>query len=326
MSVSRIGREFLLPPLRHFLLLCLALLVIVILQNSSDLLLVSFVGIYGTAALGLNLMLGLAGLLSIGQAAMMALGAYGMALLVGHTGVPALAAFLIGTAVSGVASGLVTWLAIRVKSHYYVLTTVGIAEIILIVINNEVSLTGGANGATVGRYLSVGALAVSSPRALAVAAMVMLMLGWYVADQFKDARIGRVATTIGVNEQLGAACGMSVARGRIVVGVIGGLFAGAAGAMLAATLQFVGPQDFDLGTALLIVVMVVIGGLRSNAGVVAGAIVFTYISYGLLQLTAFGPLVYGAAVIGVMMIAPDGLAGMSGSVRDRVSLAQVRRR
>lgn len=317
MSVQRVARELLLPPIRHVLLLGMALITIAVLQNASNLLLVSFVGIYGTAALGLNLMLGLAGLLSIGQAAMMGLGAYGTALLVGHTGAPAALAVVAGTVVAGIASGLVTWMAIRVKSHYYVLTTVGIAEIILVVIDNQVSLTGGGNGIAVGRELAVGGLSVATPRSLAISTMIMLMLAWYVADQFKGARIGREAATIGSNEQLGTACGMSVARARIAVGVVGGLFAGAAGAMLASTLHFVGPQDFDLGTALLIVVMVVIGGMRSNAGVIAGAIVFTYISYGLLQLTALGPLVYGAAVIGVMMIAPGGLASMATSAWNR---------
>jgi branched-chain amino acid transport system permease protein len=314
-------------PLSYLAGLGVALLAVrLVVQTPSGLYLVALMAVYSLAALGLNIILGMGGLLSVAQAAVMAVGAYTAAIVLVRWHLPFLLALLLAAGVSALLSAFASLAALRVSSHYFILVTLGIAEAVTLVLVNETALTGGENGLSGIPPFAVGGVDLSSPWATAAVALVVLFVGWYVASAFRASRLGHAAFAAGVDPQLAMACGVSVTRARLVAAVTGGVFAGVAGVLFAEALQFLGPGDFELDKALLLLLMVVIGGMGSNAGTVVAACLLTYLSEGLLHLTTIGPLIYGVGIMVILVLAPNGLAGAVRKGRRRVEALLNRER
>ncbi|MPZ63665.1 MAG: hypothetical protein GEU93_20790 [Propionibacteriales bacterium] len=309
-------RTVLRRPYAHLAGLAITVLVVQqFVESSSSLFLVQLMALYALAALGLNIILGMAGLLSVAQAAVMALGGYTAGLLMIKAQLPFVVALLVAGAASAVLSAFVGLAALRISSHYFILVTLAVAEALSLLLINEEDLTGGYNGIGGIPPLVIGGLDLSSPLALAVVAIVTLFIGWYVADALAASRSGHGIHAGGADPQLAMASGINVARLRFGASVTGGVYAGVAGALYAETLLYLGPGDFSLGKALLILLIVVIGGMGSNAGTVAAAVILVYLSEGLLRLTTVGPLVYGLGIMVILVIAPNGLDGVARRLR-----------
>jgi branched-chain amino acid transport system permease protein len=284
-------------------------------QTPSALYMVGLMAVYAVGALGLNLMFGMGGMLSLAQAAIMAVGGYASALTMTKLGLPFLLSLVIAAVLSAVFSVIASLSALRVATHYFVLVTLGVAQIISLFLINQQSLTGGFDGLSGIPPLAIGGLDLSSPWMMAVVTLAVLFLGWYGADAFRSSRAGYAAVASSDDPQVAMACGISIARARMVAATIGGMYAGVAGAFFAELLQFLGPSDFGLDKSLLFLLIVVIGGLGSNAGTVVAAVVLTYLSQGLLQLRAVGPLVYGLGIMVILVAVPNGFAGIVHRVR-----------
>jgi branched-chain amino acid transport system permease protein len=298
-------------PLWYVGLLVVVLLVVrLFASDPSTLYLVTLMGVYGVAALGLNVMFGMAGMMSLVQAGSMAVGAYVSALAVVKAGLPFLISLLMGVVLAAALSAFASLVAIRVASHYFVLVSLALAETVTLVLVNEVGLTGGENGLAGIPSLTIGSFSLADPWPLAATTIVLLFLGWYVADAFRASRVGYAAVASSSDPQIAMACGISIRRARLIAGTVGGAFAGVAGVLFAQALQFLGPSDFGLDKALLFLLVVVIGGLGSNAGTVVAAVVLTYLAEGFLQLQAVGPLVYGLGIMVILVLVPNGFTGL----------------
>ncbi|WP_291414814.1 branched-chain amino acid ABC transporter permease [Actinophytocola sp.] len=293
-------------------------------RTTAELFLVALMAIYALAALGLNIIFGVAGLLSVAQAAVMAFGGYTSALLMVRLDFSFLAALPAAAVASALLSAFAGLAALRVGSHYFILVTLGVAEAALLVMINEEQLTGGYNGLVGIPPLSLAGVDMSSSDAVATVSIVALFIGWYVANAMRASRFGSGAAAAGADPQLAMACGVDVPRQRVLASAAGGAFAGVAGALFAEALQFLGPGDFGVDKALLLLLIVVIGGAGSNGGTVLAAIMLTYLSQGLLTLTTVGPLVYGLGIMVILVFVPRGLAGLAGTGR-RVVAAIARR-
>lgn len=294
--------------------------------TSSGLYMVGLMAVYAVGSLGLNLMFGMGGMLSLAQAAIMAVGGYAAVLTMTKLGAPFLVSLLVAAVLSAVCSALASLSALRVATHYFVLVTMGIAQIVSLFLVNQQSLTGGFDGLTGIPPLSIGGLDLSDPWSMAVVTLVLLFVGWYAADAFRASRIGYAAVASSDDPQIAMACGISIARARMSAATVGGLYAGVAGAFFAELLQFLGPSDFGLDKALLFLLIVVIGGLGSNAGTVVAAVVLTYLSQGLLQLKAVGPLVYGLGIMVILVAVPNGFAGIAHRLRGLLGTYSKRKR
>jgi branched-chain amino acid transport system permease protein len=293
--------------------------------SPADLYLVSLMAVYALASLGLNILFGLGGMLSLAQAAVMALGGYTSALLITKADWPFLAAVLCGALFGAAVSALASLASLRVATHYFVLVTLAVAESISLVLVNEDQITGGFNGLFGIPPITMAGFDFSQPWPLAALTITVLFIGWYVADAFRASRTGFATVASSADPQMAVASGINIAKVRVVAGVVGGFYAGVAGALFAEVLQFLGPSDFELSKTLLFLLIVVIGGLGSNAGTVVAAVILTYLSQGLLELRQVGPLVYGVAIMVILVVMPDGLAGIAQKLRDVVRAGSRRR-
>jgi len=262
------------------------------------------------AALGLNVIFGMAQLISIAQAAVMAVSAYTMGILIADHHVYLPLAAVAGVAAATIVSAFAGLVAERIRSHYYILVTLSIAGAIQLFLINGQEITGGANGMQVPIQLALFGQDLTTNDALVIVGLAMVLVGWYCAASIGSSRTGRAITLAGANEHLALSCGVSPRRMWLVASIIGGAFAGVAGVLFTMVVQYLGPSDFELDQALLLLLIVVVGGMGSPTGVVVAAAVVTYLSNGFLQLTSVGPLVYGAGIVLLLIVMPTGLAGL----------------
>ncbi|AWN15501.1 branched-chain amino acid ABC transporter permease [Salinisphaera sp. LB1] len=232
-------------------------------------------GIFGILALGLNLQWGLSGVFNLGIAGFFAIGAYASALLTGapdpgHWGgfslplpVGAIAAMIISGAVALVIGAA----TIRLRSDYLAIATLGIAEIIRLVIKNTGDLTGGVRGIA---GIPSPFHADSQLVLLIVVLAVIVVLYWLV-ERARVSPWGRVLRGIRENEDAAMAAGKYVTRFRLEAFVVGSAFMGLGGALYASSIGFISPEAFrpEYGT-FLIWVMLIAGGSGNNVGVLVG--------------------------------------------------------
>jgi len=282
--------------------------------------------VYAIAALGLNVIFGLGGLLSIAQAAIMAVGAYGLMLTLNHQQVGVLPALVLAAFVGAVASGITGVIAMRIRSHYFILASVALAVGVLLVITNERGTTGGSNGLGLAAFPTVLGLSPSDPHDFLLLVVPVAGLVWYLASSLRDSRLGIALHAIRSDDYLALSSGMPINRCRLWATVVGGAFGGLAGGLLALLNGYIGPQDFGLDTAVLLLLMVVFGGASSNGGTVVAALILTALTQGLLSVTTIGELVYGVAIVVLLLFARNGLSGLAVSAYRRlVALRQPRR-
>ncbi|GAA1811875.1 branched-chain amino acid ABC transporter permease [Actinomadura chokoriensis] len=312
-------------------------------------------------AIGLNLLTGATGQLSMGHAFFLAVGAYGYVYLASEDGphaaglgLPTPLAFVGAIVLAGVAGGLFSPIAGRLRGVY-----LGIASLALIFIGQHVlfnaeTVTGGFNGRDVPPLELAGLRFDDSPelvlfnvplgaleRLWFLAVLLLIPAAW-IARGIVRGRPGRAMNTIRDHETAAAVMGVPVARYRAGVFVLSSMYAGAAGALLALAFRRTVPDYFGMFLSLDYLAMIVIGGLGTAAGAIAGAV---FVSVLPQLLTRFGddlPLVaapgsagvspaeaarilYGAAVVAVVLFLPGGLAGMWPRLRTAASRRRAAR-
>jgi len=275
------------------------------------------------AALGQVVMYGWTGLLSVGQAALVGTSAYTFAIAENH-GHGVWASALLAMVFATFGGALLGVVGTRIRSHYFVLVTLALAEVVNLVLDNQITLTGGENGLPAPIGLDLGFVQLTSSRDLLVGSAVVAVLGMYVCSALKSSRLGLGMRTLNANEILGLTSGVSPRAARIAASSVAGVFAGVAGILFAAVTGFLGPSDFNLAEALVLLVGVVIGGMASVPGATMGVIVTSYLAVGVPSLNVKGPLIYGLAVIVVLMITPVGLAGTVSAARRWVTRMRPR--
>jgi branched-chain amino acid transport system permease protein len=278
--------------------------------SGPNLLTFDLAAVYATAAIGLNVIFGFGGLLSIAQAAVMAVGAYTLVEVLNRFSIGALAALALAGLGGAIVSGITGLIAIRIRSHYFILVSIALAEGVLLVITNENGFTGGSNGIGIASPASVFGVPMGDPGKFVLLAVPLLALVWYLAECLRVSRLGVALHAARGDDYLALASGIPVHRCRLWATVIGGVFGGLAGGMLALLNSYIGPQDFALDTAVLLLLIVVFGGAASNGGTVVAAVVLTALTQGLLTVTAVGDLVYGLAIVLLLIFARRGLAGL----------------
>ena len=252
-------------------------------------------------ALSLNLVTGFAGQLSLGHAAFMGIGAYTAGILTSVYQVPFLAALAAGglsAAFFGLLVGLPT---LRLKGDYLAIATLGFGEIIRVTILN-MKITGGAFG--------LRGISKETNLAISVAAVV---LTYFTLKRLMKSRFGRAITAIREDEVAAQAMGIDITQYKVLAFVIGASWAGIAGGLFAHWFRYLNPSSFAFGKSVEILSMVVMGGMGSLEGPVLGAAVLTY-APELLRgasdfVSQYRMLFYGALLVIMMLVRPQGLAG-----------------
>ena len=239
-------------------------------------------GIYAVIALGLNVQWGLTGLFNAGIAGFFAIGAYTSALLtapdspnhLGGFGLP----IALGLAGSMLAAGIIAYgvgrICLRLRSDYLAIATIGIAEILRLILKNEAWLTNGPRGiASIPRPFE--SLGQPWAQLAFLAIVVALVLVAYLAiERGLNAPWGRVMRAIRENDVAAAATGKNVAQFRLQAFVFGSMFMGLGGALMAHSFKFIGPDATEpLMTTFLVWVMLIVGGSGNNRGAILGPLV-----------------------------------------------------
>lgn len=237
-------------------------------------------GIYALLTLGLNLHWGYTGLMNVGIAGFVTVGAYTSAILSTPASPTHLGGFelpvLVGMAAAAVAAGFVAWLigltTLRLRSDYLAIATIGIGEILRMVARNEQWLTNGSQGMTNVPKIFGSLPSPWSEVAFLAVVLVLVAITYWLCERAHRSPWGRVQRAIRDNESAAAASGKHVERFRLASFVFGAMVMGLGGAMMAQLLRFVAPETAEpLMVTFLVWVMLVAGGSGNNRGAVVGA-------------------------------------------------------
>jgi branched-chain amino acid transport system permease protein len=299
-----------------------------------------FALLYVMLALGLNIVVGFAGLLDLGYIAFYAVGAYVYALLASpHFGLhwPVWAILPVGALAAcgfGVVLGAPT---LRLRGDYLAIVTLGFGEIVRIFMNNlnaPVNITNGPKGIAGIDPIHIGGHALSQPLEIFGVTIPALVLNYYfflalallvmlAGLRLHDSRIGRAWAAIREDEMAAKACGINTRNVKLLAFAMGASFGGVAGGVFSAMQGFVSPESFSLIESIMILAMVVLGGMGHIPGVILGAVLLSILPevlrYGVgpLQTALFGKmlidpeslrmLIFGLALVLVMRFKPAGL-------------------
>jgi branched-chain amino acid transport system permease protein len=256
--------------------------------------------------IGLNLLIGYAGQISLGHAGFFALGAYASAILTTHYKWPGLLAMLAGAVMVGLLAFLVARPVLRLKGHYLAMATLGLGIIIAIVINREIPMTGGPDG------MSVPALWVGEWRLTGavtwywVSAGALLIAVW-LSLNLVESPIGRALRALHGSEIAAETAGIETSRYKVLVFVVSAVFASFAGSFFAHADRFVTPVEAGFLRSIEFVTMVVLGGMASTFGALVGAAILTVLPQVLAAAHDYKHVALGAIMIGVMIFMPRGL-------------------
>ncbi len=259
------------------------------------------IGIAIVLALGLNLITGITGQLSLGHAAFMSTGAFASALItLRFPGVPFALNLLAAGLFSALVAALIGYPILRLTGDYLAICTLGFAEIVKVVFLN-MEITNRALG------LTVPPPASSIPMPVYVWAIAILTI---VACSFiKESRFGRALKAIRDDEIAAEAMGINLTRYKIQSFAFGSFLAGVGGGLYAHFLGYINPSDFGFMKSVDMLNMVVLGGLGSVAGSVVGASILTAAPEFLRFMSQYRMLVYGALLVLLMVFRPNGLLG-----------------
>ena len=276
-------------------------------------------GIFAILALSLNLLLGYAGLLSLGHAAFFGIGAYASALLALRLAWPFAAGFVAAVAVAGGSGYLTGRLAIRLRGAYFVLVTLSFAGVVSLVSVNWMDLTNGPLGLPGVPAAELLGFAFTTKRSAYYLVLVVAAGAYLLCARLVRSRIGRALVALRENEALAASVGVDGTRYLVLATALSAALAGAAGSLYAHYTRFVSPEVFLFSYTLTMVVMVVAGGKGTLAGPVIGAVVFTVLPEVLRELVAWQwqMLLYGAFLLLTVSLLPQGVVPMLAAWRAR---------
>jgi branched-chain amino acid transport system permease protein len=278
----------------------------------------AFVATFFIAALGLQILTGYAGLISLGQGGFMLVGAYVTAILSVDHGWNDLATIPLAGLITGVLGFLFGFPALRLRGVYLALATFAIPIALVALAKKYANFTGGVGGKTLTRVLS-GHTAYLTTWPIAGA---MFLLAWLLLQ----GKLGRAFRTVRESEIAAVSSGINIALTKTFAFGISAFFAGVAGSLYAIIIGFVNPDTFAVGLSLLILIGVVVGGLGSLLGVVAGAIFIEYVPLYAGDILRWvetplgspldpkragaGAAVYGFILLLVLYAFPAGIAGL----------------
>ena len=279
-------------------------------------------GIYAILALGLNIVVGLAGLLDLGYIAFYAIGAYSYGILNTEFGIPFWPALLIGGLLAAFAGMFLGMITLRLRGDYLAIVTLGFLMIVHLILNNWDSLTHGPNGILGISSPSIGKFVFSEPIHFYYLILAISILAIFIINRINNSRIGRAWIAIREDEIAASAMGINVTTMKILAITLGASWAGVAGVFFAGRYSFISPESFTFLETVIVLSMVVLGGMGSIPGVILGAALLIILPEVLRGFQDYRMLVFGGAMVLMMVFRPQGLIG---NPRRKIELMPVNR-
>lgn len=267
----------------------------------------ALVNIFALAAIGLNLLMGYAGQVSLGHAGFMGIGAYAVAIGASRFGLHGIVAMLAGAAIAGLLAFLVGRPILRLKGHYLAVATLGLGLLISMVLTNEAGWTGGPDGMAVPR-LELFGMRLRGPDTWYMISAGALVLGVILALNLIESPTGRAMRAIHDSEIAARVVGVDVAAYKLKIFVISAIYASIAGSLMAFLNGHITPD----GTAgflrsVELVTMVVLGGLGSILGAIVGAAMLVILPQALTIFHEYEHLLLGLIIMASMILLPRGV-------------------
>lgn len=259
------------------------------------------------AVIGLNILLGLSGQMSLGHAGFYALGAYGSALMALRLGWPVPVSIVFGTGVAGVAGVLVGVFALRTRGLYLAMATMAVGFVIEILAQRWVPLTGGPMGLPGVPPLTIGTLGGPVFLYAVGACLLLVQIG---ADYVNDSATGRRLRAIRESEAFAAAVGIAVPVWRAATFACCAALAGLSGALFAHHAGYVGSDAFTIRLSVSLLIAAVIGGLGTRLGPLLGTLMILLLAEFSAGVEKFGLMLHGTVLLVVLLLFPEGAAGL----------------
>ncbi len=263
------------------------------------------------AATGVNISMGYCGLVSVGHAGFLAIGAYVAAFVVNDVSSSILLAVVAGAAAAGIAGIIIGLPALRLNSLYIAMVTFGFGQAANLVAVNWIDVTGGPNGLAVDAPTIFGFDA--SNTMLYLIAVALFLISIWIASCVGHSRLGRAFLAIKESEIAAKSMGIKVERYKMIAFTMSAVMGGAAGAMYAMVSGFVNPDAFVFQVSVLLVTMCVAGGLGTLSGPIIGAAILTILPELLRPFAEYKELFSGIILLGFLVLMPRGLASLIGS-------------
>ena len=270
----------------------------------------SLVWVSAFAAIGLNVLMGKAGQISLGHAAFFGVGAYSAAIGPAHFGLPSWASVVIGACIAGLLAYLVGRPILRLKGHYLAIATLGFGVLVALVLTTESRWTGGPDGMPVAKLTVLGWRA-GTAYAWYWLSGAFLVLGAWIALNLDDTPTGRSLLALNDSEVAARVLGIDVAQLKLRAFVIAAVYASIAGSLLAMMNGFVNPDQAGFQHSVELVTMVVLGGLGSIVGSVVGAAVLVVLPQVLTVFQEYENLMLGFIIIVSMVFMREGIVPMA---------------
>jgi branched-chain amino acid transport system permease protein len=260
-------------------------------------------------AVGLNLLSGNCGQISLCNASFMGIGAYCTALCTTRLGLPTLIALPASVIISALLGAALGYPARRLSGLYLALTTLGFLELVGIVIEEFPDYTGGIRGLKVPRPDIFG-LTLQSNVAVYFFVFALTAAAVVIGYNIQRSRYGRAFDAVRQSPFAAQALGIPVARVKVIAFAVNAAFAGFAGGILASVVGFIDPPEFGILASIQHITFIVVGGLGSIAGSIVGAVVLTALPEALRGVQEYGELIYGVILLGTLLLLPQGLVGL----------------
>jgi len=301
---------------------------------------INFAGIFGIVCIGLSLLLGYAGQISIGQAGFFAIGAYTSGILTAQFGYSVWFGFLCGIFLNCVVAFIVGIPTLKLRGHYLAMATLGIGEIIHIIaladtedftsliqsigeklgynsdklydaLEPYMGLTGGPSGLPGIPALGIGSWEVTTPVEWFYVIWFVVFVSMVLSLNLIHSRIGRALRAIHGNEEAARAMGVNTPRLKVGIFVISAVLGSIGGSLYAHYVTFISPGTFSINESILFVVMVAVGGMMNVWGAVIGSVIMTILPESLRFFHDYDILMYGLVLLVIMMFTPDGIVGLA---------------
>jgi len=265
---------------------------------------------YVMLGLGLNIVVGLAGLLDLGYVAFYAVGAYSYALLNHHFGIGFWTALPIGGALAAMFGIILGFPVLRLRGDYLAIVTLGFGEIIRIILENWNEFSFGPSG--IANIPRPGFFGMQLSLENSITYMYFLMIGLtlftiFVVNRLQDSRIGRAWIALREDEVACQAMGIDKAKTKLTAFSLGATWAGMVGVIFSAKTTFINPASFTVWESIIILCIVVLGGMGSVIGVIVGAFILMLLPEYLRAFSEYRMLIFGAILVTMMVFRPGGI-------------------
>lgn len=274
--------------------------------------------VYICLGLGLNIVVGLAGMLDLGYIAFYGVGAYTYALLSIHYQISFWLSLPVAASTACVAGCIIGYPTLRMRGDYLAIVTLGFGEIVRIILNNWMSLTNGPNGVLgiepPGVYypsfadgFSIEHLYLKKLHLVYYVILALAIFTIIAVRRLNYSRIGRAWEAIREDETAAELMGVNTFRLKLLAYAMGALFGGLAGAFFAARMRFVSPESFTFIESATVLAMVVLGGMASIPGVIVGALALIVLPEVFREFELYRMLALGGAMVLMMQFRPEGI-------------------